>query len=671
MQNIWGFILQSVSLSLVGAVLLIVKRIFKDKLPPSWQYGIWSIFALRALIPVRADRFVVLPFGFYLELLKESAESHLDSAFTSCYGVTEMAHIFPVIKGIPQSITDIIFTVYFAGVIVFLCFYLFSYIKLRITLKKGVEVTGEEKERIKSVFESKKIKNIRIVYLNGIDSAFICGVIRPVLVIPFERKTDEKVLLHEIVHLKHIDSLQSIFWCILRSLHWCNPFLHWVFNVIGNDMESRCDQRVLEMLDGEERREYGILLLNEVNKKYARSPGTTSVSNGGRNISRRIEAITRFKKYPKGMVLVSICMIIILSIPVFFVSESFVYSQSVYYPKTVYEAKKSAVYSRLYRCGSLAGAIDTYAKALINNNGIMLLTVSPADRAEKIRNGIKDYCFYDSGFTSLKDSEYGGYNVAMFSLFNLIKTGEDKYSAVLAFSVPREATEEEKAASPYAVTGTLLVPIEVFKEKNYWVVNETGERTVSDNYLNAMTTAQVYNLKEELPSLSFGTQKGENGTFKGELYTVFSFNYDTDTEDGFLVYKEPENNASQFMFYNYTFDNTVHRNAEFDKCVVENKAVYTYEGEDRERINKVGYDCLTADKNGKFPEKNQNDYVEYSSYGPVNVDETWDGVENAEYTDLNRNPNMVKDGYATKFKYVFYVDGKAADEFIAEVNTNG
>jgi beta-lactamase regulating signal transducer with metallopeptidase domain len=88
-----------------------------------------------------------------------------------------------------------------------------------------------------------------------------------------------------------------------------------VFNRIENDMESLCDSRVLERLEGEERRLYGGILLAMASEKYARVPGTTSISNGGRNISRRIEALVRFRKYPKGMGLVSVCIALVLAIP--------------------------------------------------------------------------------------------------------------------------------------------------------------------------------------------------------------------------------------------------------------------------------------------------------------------------------------------------------------------
>lgn len=662
MLNIWDFLLQSISLSLVAVLILIVKRIFKDKLPPSWQYGIWIIFALRALIPVRADRFVVLPFGFYIEWLKFAAESRLNSAFASPYGKDEFSHIIPVITKMPLSITDIIFTVYVFGVVAFLCFYFFSYIKLKLTLRRGTKISGGEAEKIKEIFEKNKVRLVKTVSLQGIDSAFICGVLRPVLVIPSGRETDEKVILHEIIHLKHYDSLQSIFWCIIRSLHWCNPFLHLCLNVVGNDMESRCDQRVLEMLDGEERREYGVLLLNEVNRKYARMPGTTSVSNGGKNISKRIESIVRFKKYPKGMALVSVCIILVLAIPSFFVSASFTYNDRVFYPRNEIEAQKSVIYSRLYRCTSMAGAIDTFAKGMLNQNGIMLLTASPLNKAEEITNKIEDFYCYDSGFISSYNS---GYNVAAFTLFNLIKTDENRYSALLAFSVPKETTEEEKMSRINADTGTLLVPIEVYKEDGCWSVCETGERTVLDGFIDKSFYLQPLNCGEGLPSIDSETIKGKNGILERKLYTAFAFEYGEYTEqNGIISYKYTNSDSMNFFFGGDSFDNRIYRNVQFGDCIAVNDICYTYEG-NRENVKTFKQESMAADKGEPFPEDNK------FGFSSGSVGKNWDGTEDADYNDYNLEPDKLKDGYYKKFKYKFLVDGELADEFVFEVNVNG
>ena len=117
-------------------------------------------------------------------------------------------------------------------------------------------------------------------------------------------------------------------------------------------MESLCDQRVLEELEGEERRAYGKILLSMTDEKYARAPGTTSISNGGKNIKRRIEAIARFKKYPRGMALVSVCALVVLAAPIFAGSETSGYGTD--YPNlSDYRSKVMMAEARMNGCTCL------------------------------------------------------------------------------------------------------------------------------------------------------------------------------------------------------------------------------------------------------------------------------------------------------------------------------
>ena len=51
MSNIWEFLLQTATVSLTAGLLLLLKKLFEDKLPPRWQYTIWFLLALRVLLP--------------------------------------------------------------------------------------------------------------------------------------------------------------------------------------------------------------------------------------------------------------------------------------------------------------------------------------------------------------------------------------------------------------------------------------------------------------------------------------------------------------------------------------------------------------------------------------------------------------------------------------------
>ena len=146
--------------------------------------------------------------------------------------------------------------------------YAVSYLSLRLVLCRGTEPGAEKMSRIKSIAEARGINLCRVIEAEGLPSAFVCGIIRPVLAIPSERELDEKVILHELFHLKNRDTLWSVIICALRCLHWCNPVVIYCANRALNDMESRCDQYVLENIEGEERREYGRILLSMANERF-------------------------------------------------------------------------------------------------------------------------------------------------------------------------------------------------------------------------------------------------------------------------------------------------------------------------------------------------------------------------------------------------------------------
>ena len=43
MVDLWGFLLQTLTASGVAVLLLLVKALFKDKLPPKWHFAVWGV----------------------------------------------------------------------------------------------------------------------------------------------------------------------------------------------------------------------------------------------------------------------------------------------------------------------------------------------------------------------------------------------------------------------------------------------------------------------------------------------------------------------------------------------------------------------------------------------------------------------------------------------------
>lgn len=367
MENIWMFLQQTAAASLVALFLLILQRIFLDKLSPRWQYGVWLVLLLRLLVPAGfGGRSTVLDVTFWVELLRTNVELGLSSAYSSPFVASLPAAPVPLPpEGAPSSWTDWAFLLYAAGVVLWALWFLFCAARLSLRVRGGVPVEGERRAAIEALAREHRLPSPRrIVECRWARTPFVVGVVRPALVLPMGWALDEKVVLHELLHLKYRDVWAGWLTTALRCLHWCNPFLWFVFDKTGNDRESLCDQRVLERLEGEDRRDYGRCLLAMADDKAVRTPGATTMANGARAVKARIEAIARFKRFPQGMGLVSGCIVFALSlslvagVPVSAAgTDDTVETPDGGNPAILALAAQN-------RATTVAGALDAYGKAL-------------------------------------------------------------------------------------------------------------------------------------------------------------------------------------------------------------------------------------------------------------------------------------------------------------------
>lgn len=494
MTNLWAFLLQTLYVAGVGLLLLAIKTLLKDKLSPRWQYAVWAVLALRILLPAYTGKYyVLLPLPLWVETAKVMVEPHWASAYTNVYEATQVTSPIPWLTGAPVSLSDWLFLLYVVGVVVTLLWYLISWLRLCLLLRQGTPVPADVQEQIERIGKTYACKTCRAIELPGLPSPMVCGVFRPVLALPKGKTLDDHVILHELLHLNYKDALQNVFWCFCRALHWCNPIVRLLLNRVGNDMESLCDQRVLERLHGEDRRNYGISLLAMANDKYPRAVGTTSLSNGGKNIAQRIEAIVRFKRYPRGMALASVCVVVVLaaSCLVGMVDkEEPLYGMMYFGPKT----DREVAVSHLNYCTTVAGALDTYAKGIINESSLCLAMATTGETQKEMealaRTGtyrglpseIEVYHAIDHDVPSKESVRYQlGYvyydKMEAPSVRNLQKEKDGSYSALLVLYVTQVLDPELHYITDDEgkIGGQLVFSLKVWKEGVRYVVQQLGD----------------------------------------------------------------------------------------------------------------------------------------------------------------------------------------------------
>lgn len=471
MVNLWSVLAQTLALSVAAAVLLAAKRLFLDKLSPRWQYGVWAILALRALLPAGLLGRTLVPGGrVVLEAARLQVELPLSSVLTDPYGVTEVlapVPLFPRGLPVPGSITDVLFYVYAAGVLLLALWFFRSYTRLRAAIRRGLSPAPEVLAQVEGVAARYGLKAPRrVVVLPGLESAFVCGPLRPVLALP-GRPVDDKVLLHELLHLRHGDVWAGVGVCALRCLHWCNPLIWYCCDRMQNDCEALCDQRVLERLEGEERRAYGVILLSMADGRYARAPGTSSMANGGRNIKARIQAIARFRRYPAGMALASGCVAAVLALTCLGGV-----SGAAEVPGGTDRGALALAQAQLNRPTTVAGALDTYAKALLNDSPLYYAMVLPEEGREAVwKDALVPYQeveLEDSPFWTLGFHWHRPSWLAEWSVMNLLPDGAEGYTGTLFFSPLSEDN----------TYGIVYQQVAVRPDGDFWTVEPLGDLTV-------------------------------------------------------------------------------------------------------------------------------------------------------------------------------------------------
>ncbi len=461
MADLWAFLLQTLTASGAAALLLAVKAVFRDKLSPRWQFAVWGVLGLVLLMPAGLGGRYVL---FNWPLVVETARSALTGEYGALARVTAPVPL-PRLT-LPGTAAEWLYLIYVGGAALLLARNLASYLRLRALLRQG---GAADEAPIRAAAEKYGLPVCPAVEVEGLPTAFVCGIFRPVLALPAGEAVDEKVLLHELLHLRYHDAAWGLVICLLRCLHWCNPLLWHCANQAGNDLESLCDQRVLERLEGEDRRDYGRILLGMADERYARAPGTSSLANGGKQIRRRIEAIVRFKRYPAGMGLVSVCVILVLAAPLLAGTRAQAAGQEGGVMALPAAAMASA---RTTYCTTCAGALDTYAKAVMTENTVYRAMCAPLSEQNALAEALRDA--RPGGWIQREPELPNGIDNALgYQIYNLRQVEETAYEGLLAMALqelPEGAAWDGTVASRWMA----LQPLRAEQEGSRWVVLPQG-----------------------------------------------------------------------------------------------------------------------------------------------------------------------------------------------------
>mgnify|MGYP004478085601 CR=1 FL=1 len=131
--------------------------------------------------------------------------------------------------------------------------------------------------------------------------------------------------MHELSHYKRKDLILNYILLFITTIHWFNPFIWLFFKKIRQDMELATDEIVLEKLESNEKKEYGMALINalETFQEEKQTAKLLCVTDDNKNIERRIKMIKLSDKFSKNKIIIAIIstIIILVGVCLFFTKE--------------------------------------------------------------------------------------------------------------------------------------------------------------------------------------------------------------------------------------------------------------------------------------------------------------------------------------------------------------
>ena len=319
------------TVSLAALVPLILRRLMKKRYPARMVCVVWAILALRLLIPVQLTLpqapVQVMPRTSYVVQSDQTAfrQAGLPVTQTPARWVTgtQAQTLSAADTGTVKTvdITDILLTLWLAGVIACVLWQGIGYYRLIRSLKGTSQPV--ERADLHTILQEQCAdlvidREIPLRVSSAADCPMLAGFIHPTLYLPDERisRTDAAFIFrHELTHYKHGDLWLKLLLLAARCLHWFNPLVHLIARFAQEDIEAACDDAVVRGHDGAYRRAYGeTILRSAIAQAQKRKALVSCFGDDKKTLMRRFEGLFDKSVKKRGVALVVMIALLVGSL---------------------------------------------------------------------------------------------------------------------------------------------------------------------------------------------------------------------------------------------------------------------------------------------------------------------------------------------------------------------
>lgn len=319
------------TVSLAALVPLILRRLMKKRYPARMVCVVWAILALRLLVPVQLTLpqapVQVMPRTNYVVQSNQTAfrQAGLPVAQNPARWVTgtQAQMLSAADTGTVKTvdITDILLTLWLAGVISCILWQGIGYYRLIRSLKG--KSRSVERADLHTILQEQCAdlvidREIPLRVSAAADCPMLAGFIHPTLYLPDEHisRTDAAFIFrHELTHYKHGDLWLKLLLLAARCLHWFNPLVHLIARFAQEDIEAACDDAVVRGHDGAYRRAYGeTILRSAIAQAQKRKALVSCFGDDKKTLMRRFEGLFDKSVKKRGVALVVMIALLVGSL---------------------------------------------------------------------------------------------------------------------------------------------------------------------------------------------------------------------------------------------------------------------------------------------------------------------------------------------------------------------
>ena len=289
---------------LVLAVLIL--RILLKKAPKWITCLLWGLVAVRLVLPFSIESSLSLipsakplpdNFVYTAQPKVDSGVQVIDLVVNPILAATLQTENVNEVSANTTQIASFLFSrIWAAGAALMIVYAIVSTLILKSKLRTATLLE-------KGIMQSEKIA-----------SPFVLGICKPTIYLPYHMKEGNlpHVIKHEKAHIRRGDNIWKPLGFIILSVYWFHPILWVAYGFLCKDIESACDEKVIQNMDADSRKAYSTALLECSIRQSVISACPVAFCENG--VKARVKDVMNYKKPAFWIVCVSVIACIVVAV---------------------------------------------------------------------------------------------------------------------------------------------------------------------------------------------------------------------------------------------------------------------------------------------------------------------------------------------------------------------